>query len=50
MFSFQKIKKEAFGGFETVLREGVSSNLAVPEKAVVDFLYLNRNILNGSRE
>ncbi len=50
MFSFQKIKKEAFGGFETVLREGVSFNLAVPEKAVVDFLYLNRNILNGSRE
>ena len=49
-FSFQKIKKEAFGGFETVLREGVSFNLAVPEKAVVDFLYLNRNILNGSRE
>jgi len=49
-FSFQKIKKEAFGGFETVLREGVSFNLAVPEKAVVDFLYLNRNILNGKRE
>lgn len=46
-FSYQKIKKEAFGGFETKNKEGISYNLAFPEKAMVDFLYLNRNILNG---
>jgi predicted transcriptional regulator of viral defense system len=49
-FSYQKIKKEAFGGFETRKQEGVSFNLALPEKALVDFFYLNRNILNGERE
>lgn len=49
-FSYQKIKKEAFGGHETRKQQGVSFNLALPEKAVVDFLYLNRNVLNGSRE
>jgi len=46
-FSYQKIKKEAFGGYETRKQEGVSFSLALPEKAIVDFLYLNRNILNG---
>ncbi|HAS00181.1 MAG: hypothetical protein US57_C0011G0039 [Candidatus Moranbacteria bacterium GW2011_GWC2_37_73] len=49
-FSYQKIKKEAFGGFETKKTNGVSFNLALPEKAVVDFLYLNRNILNGGQQ
>lgn len=49
-FSYQKIKKEAFGGYETKKQGKISFNLALPEKAVVDFLYLNRNILNGSRE
>ncbi|MFA6973569.1 MAG: hypothetical protein WC238_02390 [Parcubacteria group bacterium] len=46
-FSYQKIKKEAFGGFEIKNQNGISFNLALPEKALVDFLYLNRNILNG---
>jgi predicted transcriptional regulator of viral defense system len=46
-FSYQKIKKEAFGGFETKSQNGISFNLALPEKALVDFLYLNRNVLNG---
>lgn len=49
-FSYQKIKKEAFGGFETKNENGISFNLALAEKALIDFLYLNRNILNGSRE
>lgn len=49
-FSYQKIKNEAFGGYETKRVGKISYNLAVPEKAVVDFLYLNRNILDGSRE
>lgn len=51
-FTYQKIKKEAFGGYET-LREkefNISFNMALPEKALVDFFYLNRNILDGSRE
>ena len=49
-FSYQKIKKEAFGGFETRKQDGVSYNMALPEKAMADFLYLNRNILDGSSE
>lgn len=49
-FGYRKIKKEAFGGFETHQEKGISFNLAIPEKAVVDFLYLNRNILEGNRE
>jgi predicted transcriptional regulator of viral defense system len=51
-FTFQKIKKEAFGGYETVKNKefDISFNLALPEKALVDFFYLNRNILDGSRE
>lgn len=49
-FSYQKIKKESFGGFETKKQDTTSFNLALPEKALVDFFYLNRNILNGERE
>lgn len=49
-FSYQKIKTAAFGGFETKMQDGISFNLALPEKALVDFLYLNRNILNGDYE
>lgn len=49
-FTYQKIKKEAFGGYETRRKGKISFNLALPEKAVVDFLYLNRNLLNGSPE
>lgn len=46
-FNYQKIKKDAFGGFETRKQNGISFNLALPEKALVDFFYLNRNILDG---
>jgi predicted transcriptional regulator of viral defense system len=49
-FSYQRIKKEAFGGYETKNSGNFSFNLALPEKAVVDFLYLNRNILNGEQK
>ncbi len=49
-FTYQKIKKEAFGGYETHKDRNLSYNLALPEKSLVDFLYLNRGILNGSRE
>ncbi len=46
-FSYQKIKKEAFGGYETKKNGKISFNIALPEKAIVDFFYLKRNILNG---
>lgn len=49
-FSYQKIKKQAFGGFETKKNDNISFNLALPEKAVVDFLYLKRDILSGEKE
>jgi len=49
-FSYQKIKREAFGGFETHKENNISFNLALPEKALVDFFYLNRNILDGSKK
>jgi predicted transcriptional regulator of viral defense system len=49
-FSYQKIKKESFGGFETKMLNKISFNLALPEKALVDFFYLNRNILDGTKE
>lgn len=49
-FSYQKIKKEAFGGYETRSNGKISFNLAVPEKAMADFFYLKRNVLNGDRE
>ena len=49
-FSYQKIKKEAFGGFETKNENGISYKLALPEKALIDFFYLNKNILDGSQE
>lgn len=49
-FSYQKIKKEAFGGYETRRSGKVSFKLAVPEKALVDFFYLHRHILNGDED
>jgi len=49
-FFYQKIKREAFGGFETRKENNISFNLALPEKALVDFFYLNRNIMDESRE
>ncbi len=49
-FSYQKIKKGAFGGFETHQTKNISYNLAVPEKSLVDFFYLNRHTLDGARE
>ncbi len=49
-FSYQKIKKQAFGGFVKYRENHISYNLALPEKALADFFYLNRNILNGSKE
>ncbi len=49
-FSYQKIKKEAFDGFETFTKNNVSYKIAFPEKALIDFFYLNKNSMNGSFE
>lgn len=41
-FSYQSMKPQAFSGFEQKIDErGLSFFMALPEKAVVDFFYLN---------
>lgn len=41
-FRYQHIKPAAFGGFKSAKDEaGLSFFIAIPEKAVVDFLYMN---------
>lgn len=43
-FIYQHIKPEAFRGFKSVIDEnGLTYFIAEPEKAIVDFLYLNLN-------
>ena len=42
-FTYQKIKPEFFTGYETRIEKGVSFNVATAEKALVDFIYLNKN-------
>lgn len=40
-FSYRTVKPELFFGYEIINRESVPFMLANPEKAVLDFLYLN---------
>lgn len=42
-FTFQKIKPEFFTGYETRSEKNISFNMATPEKALVDYVYLNKN-------
>lgn len=49
-FSYQKIKTIAFGGYFSYSINGVSYKMAEKEKALADFFYINRNIMDGSRE
>lgn len=44
-FTYQKIKAEIFTGYETKTEKNVSFNIATPEKALVDYIYLNKNKL-----
>jgi len=44
-FSYQKIKPEFFTGYQPLTEENVSFNLAYPEKAILDFFYLNKRRL-----
>jgi len=47
-YSYQTIKKKAFGGYITYVENGISYSLAEPEKALLDFFYLNKNIMDGT--
>jgi len=42
-FTYQKIKSDFFNGYETRNEKNISFNIATPEKALVDYLYLNKN-------
>jgi len=42
-FTYQKIKAEFFTGYEAKNDNNVSFNIATPEKALVDYVYLNKN-------
>ena len=49
-FSFQKIKPALFTGYQALNQEGVSYNLALPEKALFDYLYLNKRFLTPGED
>ncbi|HBI16906.1 MAG TPA: hypothetical protein DDY52_01985 [Candidatus Moranbacteria bacterium] len=42
-FTYQKVRPEFFTGYETKNEKNISFNIATPEKALVDYLYLNKN-------
>ncbi len=44
-FSYQKIKPEFFTGYQPLTDKGVSFALAYPEKAIMDYIYFNKNKL-----
>ena len=47
-FVYQHVKKNCFTGFREMKDEaGLGYFMAVPEKAVVDFLYLNQHLFKG---
>lgn len=47
-YYYHKIKTSAFGGYAPIVKDGIPYYFANPEKALVDFLYLNRNRFDGS--
>lgn len=42
-YSYQKVKKEFFIGYKVLEINNISFNFATPEKALLDYLYLNKN-------
>lgn len=44
-FTYQKVKPDFFTGYEARIEKNVSFNIATPEKALVDYLYLNKNTI-----
>lgn len=49
-FSYQKLKKEFFIGYESIATKYGWYNIAKPEKALFDYLYLNSGKLEPSKE
>jgi len=50
-FSYQHVKENCFNGFREARDEaGLAYFMAVPEKAVVDFLYLNQHKFTGDQQ
>ncbi len=47
IFTYQKVKLEFFTGYETHNERDVSFNIATPEKAIMDYLYLNKHRLSA---
>jgi predicted transcriptional regulator of viral defense system len=48
-YSYRKIKPEFYFGFETVVIDGKPIQIAIPEKALIDFLYFNANLNSLSK-
>jgi predicted transcriptional regulator of viral defense system len=48
-FAYRKIKKELFTGYKTVTQNNISYNMALPEKAIFDYLYLNKKNLKPAQ-
>lgn len=44
-YYYQKIKPELFIGYRPLVEKNVSFNLATPEKAIMDYIYFNKNKL-----
>ncbi len=44
-FSYQKVKAELFTGYKSIKDKNLTYNIATPEKALFDYLYLNKNRL-----
>jgi predicted transcriptional regulator of viral defense system len=49
LFTYQHVKSEAYGGFKTIREtDRLHAQVAEPEKAIVDFLYLNQGKFDRS--
>jgi predicted transcriptional regulator of viral defense system len=46
-FTYQKVKSEFFSGYESRNEKNISFNIATPEKALMDYLYLNKSNLKA---
>ena len=48
-YSYRKIKPEFYFGFENIEIDGKPIQMAIPEKALIDFLYFNANLNSLSK-
>lgn len=49
-FTYQKVKTDFFTGYEARIEKNVSFNIANPEKALIDYVYLNKNSIKDDIE